>query len=170
MGALSSIYAAGTPLSVARGGTGQITAPAVKESLGALSYAVGPDMDCFSTVGTTWTVIPALSGKLFVSSITMLYMIVSKSGTLTTAPAFKCGTNAGHDNYSTLAVTTTANLNSALAGYKAGFSTAVVAGVFQPCPSLSTALVIENTVQAAGTDTPSLVIRPIAFYVATTSV
>lgn len=141
------------------------SAPASRLNLAALGAVFGPDMDCFSAPGTTWTVLPAQTGKFFVNGVTPIYLIISKGGTLTTAPAFKVGTNGAHDNYSaTLTVTTTTNFNSASVGYKAGFGTAVVAGVFQPCPDFSSPLVIELVTQAVGTGSPSLVIRPLFFF------
>lgn len=132
---------------------------------GAYRTFIGPDVDCFSANGSTWTICPPVNGKNIFTPVSINYVIVSKNGTLTTSPIFKAGTNANHDNYSSpLTVTTTTNFNAASVGYYAAFGVTLVASVFKPGTDLSTPLVLEITTQAAGTGSPALVIRPIVTF------
>ena len=96
----------------------------------------------------------------------MAYIIMARAGTLTTIPIFKVGTDAAHTNHSNpLTVTTTANFNAASVGYATTFGVTLLASVFRNCPDLtSLPLVIEMTTQAVGTGSPTLVIRPVAFF------
>ncbi len=121
---------------------------------------VGPDLDCFSPNAVS-AVVPALgAGKVF-SFTSLVFIVVSRSGTITGSPVFKIGSNGAHDNLSpTVTAPSAASLSASTPGLRGNLSPAATATSFFGIPDLATPVTLELTTPAVGSGA-ALVIRPV---------